>query len=321
MPPSARELLARMAPDFPARHVGEIYTDTTEFMRIGHGDVIVLGQRHFLVLRDEAERRFGLEDPKFWVKRCRDLETGERKLIKLVFHESFPMNIGSLVVTCTRSPRKESRILDLVRGDDRFMQGVTIPDAVGNPARILDVVPGKRLDERIENLEMPHRDYFYDMFPDVLANFIEACRAIAWLHAHQEKHGDIRRDHLYVRYDDGKYTWIDFDYTFDIQESPFGLDLFGLGNIIQFLVGMGQHTTQSLSEAQRALIVPEDCSIMFPNRIVNLQKLFPYIPDALNKVLLRFSLAANIFYDATPDLIRDLEAAHEALMRQRRTNP
>lgn len=317
MPPSARELLARLAPDFPVRYAGEIHTDTTEFMRIGYGDVIAVGERHFLVLRDEAERRFGLEDPKYWVKRCRDLETGGRNLVKLVFHESFPMTIGSMVVTCTRSPRKESRILDLVRGDDRFMQGLTIPDTAGNPVRILDVVPGKRLDEKIEALDMPHRDYFLELFPEVLARFIEACQAIAWLHARDEKHGDVRRDHLYVRYDTGSYTWIDFDYTFDFQDSPFGLDLFGLGNILQFLVGMGQHTTQSVSAEMRSRIVPEDCSIMFPNRIVNLQKLFPYIPDALTKVLSRFSLAANIFYDATPDLIRDLTQAHEAVARLR----
>ncbi|HCR13723.1 serine/threonine protein kinase [Solidesulfovibrio sp.] len=317
MPPSARALLARLAPDFPARHVGEIYTETTEFMRIGHGDVINLGERHFLVLRDEAERRFGLEDPKFWVKRCRDLQTGQRRILKLVFHESFPMTIGSMVVTCTRSPRKESRILDLVRGDDRFMQGETIPDTAGNPVRILDVVPGKRLDEKIEALEMPHRDYFFELFPEVLTHFIEACQAIAWLHARNEKHGDVRRDHLYVRYDSGTYTWIDFDYTFDFQDSPFGLDLFGLGNIIQFLVGMGQHTTQSVPPEVRARITTEDCSIMFPNRIVNLRKLFPYVPEALNNVLLRFSMAANVFYDATPDLIRDLERALDAVRSQR----
>lgn len=315
MAPSARELLARLAPDFPARHVGELYNDTTEFMRIGYGDVMVLGERHFLVLRDEAERRFGMEDPKYWVKRCRCLETGGRNIVKLVFHESFPMTIGSMVVTCTRSPRKETRILDLVRGDSRFMQGETIYDAADNPVRILDLVAGKRLDEKIEALEMPHRDYFHDLFPTVLERFIEACQAIQWLHDRNEKHGDVRRDHLYVLHDTGKYCWIDFDYTFDFQESPFGLDLFGLGNIIQFLVGMGQHTTQSVSPALRAQITSDDCSIMFPNRIVNLQKLFPYIPLEMTNVLRRFSLAAEVYYDTAGELIDDLCRARQALGR------
>jgi len=315
VPQSARDLLARLAPDFPARHAGEIYTDTTEFMDIGPGDVIDLGTRKFLVLRDEAERRFGMEDPKFWVKRCRDLDTGERKIIKLVFHESFPMTIGSMSVTCTRSPRKESRILALVHGDPRFMQGVTLPDDHDNPVRILDVVSGKRLDERIEALEMPHETYFRELFPNILGRFIEACQAIAWLHSLGEKHGDIRRDHLYVDYDTGRYCWIDFDYTFDFRESPFGLDLFGLGNILQFITGMGVHTVQSVGPKIAAGIVPEDCSIMFPNRIVNLQKLFPYIPTELSNVLRRFSLAAHVYYDSSEDLIHDLEQARRALDR------
>lgn len=316
MPESARALLAKLAPDFPARHAGEIYADTTEFMRIGPGDVIRLNDRHFLVLRDEAERRFGLEDPKFWVKRCRDLETGERKILKLVFHESFPMTIGSMTVSCTRSPRKESRILELVRGDPRFMQGVTVPDVQGNPVRILDVVEGKRLDTRIEALEMPHQHYFTQLFPEILTRFIEACQAIAWLHSLGEKHGDIRRDHLYVTYDTGRYCWIDFDYTFDFRESPFGLDLFGLGNILQYITGMGVQTVQSVSPSLAASITPADCSVMFGNRIVNLQKLFPYIPDALNNVLRRFSLGANVFYDSSEELIHDLEAARRSLGRQ-----
>ena len=179
--------------------------------------------------------------------------------------------------------------------------------------RILDIVPGKRLDEKIEALEMPHRDYFHDHFPEVLERFIEACQAIKWLHDRGEKHGDIRRDHLYVLRDTGRYCWIDFDYTFDFQESPFGLDLFGLGNIIQFLVGMGQHTTQALTPSQRAIIDANDCSIMVPNRVVNLKKLFPYIPERLNNILLRFSLAAEVYYDTTAELIDDLSRARDAL--------
>jgi hypothetical protein len=41
------------------------------------------------------------------------------------------------------------------------------------------------------------------------------------------------------------------------------------------------------------------------------------VPEALNNVLLRFSMAANVFYDATPDLIRDLERALVAVKKQR----
>ena len=70
------ELLALHAPEIPRKRIGRLLTDTSEFMNIQYGDVIALGGKYFLVLRDEKERSFGVEDPKYWVKRCRELETG-----------------------------------------------------------------------------------------------------------------------------------------------------------------------------------------------------------------------------------------------------
>ena len=97
---SARDLIARLMPSFPLKHSGKIYTDTSEFMDISYGDVIVLNSSSFLVLRDEAERRFGIEDPKYWVKRCRDLNTGQRRILKLVFYEKFEQKIGQMTINC-----------------------------------------------------------------------------------------------------------------------------------------------------------------------------------------------------------------------------
>ncbi|MGQ9812340.1 MAG: serine/threonine protein kinase, partial [Dissulfurimicrobium sp.] len=42
-------------------------------------------------------------------------------------------------------------------------------------------------------------------------------------------------------------------------------------------------------------ITIHDFSLLYPNRVVNLKKLFPYIPDELNRVLLHFSSGAEIF--------------------------
>jgi hypothetical protein len=39
-----------------------------------------------------------VEDPKYWVKRCRELETGERRIIKLVFYENFPIRLGPVEI-------------------------------------------------------------------------------------------------------------------------------------------------------------------------------------------------------------------------------
>ena len=317
---SARDIIARLHPDFPIRHAGCIVTDTSEFMDIDHGDVIRLAELHYLVLRDEVEQRFGIEDPKYWVKRCRVLETGGRKILKLVFNETFVMNFGSLDVQCYRSPHKESRILDLVRGDMRFMQGVTVPDERRNAVRVLDIVQGRRLDLTVENIDADHRTYFHELFPDILEKYIEACEAIAFLHAHWEKHGDIRRDHLWVDYATGRYRWIDFDYAFDFRENPFGLDLFGLGNILVFLVGKRQHDTTSLPksgllDALPRPLEPNDFSIMWPTRLMNLRLVFPYIPESLNYVLMRYAAGSEVFYDSTPELVADLRRALEDMRR------
>lgn len=311
MSQEVRELIARYMPDFPKGRCGKLFTDTTEFMSIDHGDVMLLGGLHYLVLKDEMERRFGLEDPKYWVKRCRVLETGERRIVKLVFHENFPLHVGSMVVRCYRSPEKEARILNLVQGDRRFMQGTPLRDSKGNIVRILELVHGRRLDSRVENIELSHREYFFQRFPDFLEHFIDACEAIGYLHSRFEKHGDIRRDHLWVEHHTGRYCWIDFDYTFDFQENPFGLDLFGLGNILIFLVGKGDlirevFADRGFAPPEAMGLTREDYSIIFGNRVVNLKKLYPYIPEELNNVLLHFCAGAFVFYESVDEFLADL---------------
>ena len=65
--------------------------------------------------------RVDMEDPKFWVKRCLELENGAFRILKLEFQESFDQHIGPLTIPCRRSAAKEARILRLVAGDARFM--------------------------------------------------------------------------------------------------------------------------------------------------------------------------------------------------------
>jgi hypothetical protein len=289
-------------------------------MRIGYGDVVPLGGLHYLVLRDEAERRFGSEDPKFWVKRCRVLETGEAKILKLVFFEQFPMQLGSLKLLCYRSPEKEARILDLVRGDVRFMQGTTERDAAGNAVRILDLIRGRRLEDEISRIELDHRTYFFERLPGLLDMYIAACEAIRHLHAMGEKHGDIRRDHLWFDSTTNTYRWIDFDYAFDLKESPFSLDLFGLGNVLLFLCGKAIHSRFDLAEAgwDPAVIgslEPGDFSLFHKRRIVNLRKLFPYIPEELNRVLMHYSAGAEVFYDTVDELLDELRPCRELIAK------
>ena len=52
----------------------------------------------------------------------------------------------------------------------------------------------------------------------------------------------------------------------------------------------------------------EDLNIVFNNRVANLKKIYPYIPEALNRVLMHFSKGANLFYENTLQLLDDLSA-------------
>jgi len=284
---------------------------------VGAGDVVLLEGERLLVGNNTREGRFGLDDEvKHWVKRATDLPTGERKIIKLSFHERFDANIGGIRFECFRSPHKESRILDLTRGNPGFMQGHTRRDAAGNPVRILEVVNGHCLPDVIAALPGSHEEYFHTAFPGILDNFIAAARALALLHESGEKHGDVRRDHLFVTHDTGSYCWIDFDYNFVHRENIYGLDLFGLGNILIYLAGKGDATIVDLRDNAPevfATLTWEDLSLVWQNRVANLRKLYPYIPKELNEILLYFSNNASIYYERADQMIEDLAAARAIL--------
>ncbi len=309
-----RDLVHYYLPKFPIQRLGRLVTDTTDFTSIDYGDVIRLGDRHYMVLRDEAERRFGLEDFKFWVKRCKCLETGKSAILKLVFHEEFTQHIGPMSFRSFRSEAKEARILDLVKDDPRFMHGFSLYDEAENLVRVLEVIRGKRLDVVIDNLPGDHLEYFETRLLDMLELFIVACEAIGFLHANGERHGDVRRDHIWVETRTGKVRWIDFDYAFEAHANPFALDLFGLGNALLFVVGKQIYTPPLFQDMEGAdSIVPEDFSVVIRNRLVNLRRLFPYIPKKLNNVLMHFSAGAEVYYDSVDEFLDDLRPCLEYL--------
>lgn len=291
----------------------KIITDTSDFFRVDYNDVVLLGDTALWVKRYEKEGRFGIdEQPKYWVRRAIDLRTGATKIIKLVFHEKFDTKIGDIVIKCFRSPQKEARILDLVAEHDQFMHGTWTLDSAGNNIRILDFIYGPILDQLLDQLGRDHHDYFHNHFPALLDHYCKLVGAIKFLHDHGEKHGDIRRDHIIWDRERRIYRWIDFDYNYMHGESMFGFDLHGLGNILIFLVGRGDILVHDLYHEQRPLfdrLWGEDLNISYKNRVANLGKIFPYIPESLNRVLLHFSQGAQIFYENTEQMLADLATA------------
>ncbi|MBN2123968.1 MAG: protein kinase [Deltaproteobacteria bacterium] len=289
-----------------------LITDTTEIFSVEYGDILQLGGKSYRITGHEREARFGLDEPKFWVKKVQDLETGEKKIIKLSFLEEFETNIGEVKIRCFRNPLKEAQVLELVRDHPNFMQGTAHEDSQGNILRVLDIVPGMNFYRYIYSMNMPFETYFHSLLPDILMRLSRAFEGIRFIHDHGMKHGDVRNDHLIVERDSGNYVWIDFDYDYSAPENPFGLDLFGLGNILLHAVGKGIHTIQAILEDKATYgdledrIDPRDFSLMFKTRFINLQKLYPEIPIPLNDILMHFSIGANVFYEYTGEIIEDL---------------
>ena len=290
-----------------------IHTDTSDFFTLDAGDIVVLDGRPYLIRNTIREGRFGLEDEvKYWVKRSIDLVSGAMRIIKLVFYERFTATIGGIAFECFRSPRKEARILDLVNDHPNFMHGLSAADEKGNIVRVLEYISGSSLAAHVADLEQDHEFYFFTTLPGILESFLRCVEAIRFLHDHGEKHGDIRRDHILIDNQSGHYRWIDFDYNYRHRENIYGYDLFGLGNVLIYLVGKGDVLLADLRSRDPELLsrlTDADMNIVFHNRLANLKKVFAYIPDSLNQVLMHFSRGANWFYEETPQLLQDLHQA------------
>jgi len=289
-----------------------LVSDTSDFFSIDKGDELVVGGRRYEILGHARELRFGIEDPKFWVKRAIDVETRERKLIKLAFFESFTASLGGVKIKCFRDPEKEGKILSLVRGRPDFMQGEVFYDERGNNIRVLDIIRGESFMDYIGGFSMPYEKYFRNVLPDVLKHLVGALEAIRFLHANGFKHGDIRNDHIFVERSTGEYVWIDFDYDFQSTENPFSLDLFGLGNVLSYAVGKGFHTYYTIKTDRAKYgdladrLEAEDFALLDPRRFINLAKLYPVIPEALNSILMFFSTGAPVYYETVDEIIDDL---------------
>lgn len=286
--------------------------DTSDFFAIDRGDVIEVGGRRYEVIGHAKERRFGIEDPKFWVKRVVDMETAERKIIKLAFNEAFTTTVAGVTIQCFRSPEKEARILAHVSGHPNFMQGLSYTDRNGSNIRVLDVVRGMDYLTYIDSFHMPHARYTSEVLPMILNKLIKAFEAIHFLHRQGFKHGDIRNDHLYMEQATGNLVWIDFDYDFETPENPFSLDLFGMGNLLVYTIGKGFHHHYMIAHDRLTYgnlmekLTVEDFSILDSRRLMNLRKLYPHIHKTLNDVLMHFSRGADVYYEAASEIIEDL---------------
>jgi len=292
----------------PARM--KIVTDTSDWMNITRGDVMRIGPENseFVIRGNMREPRFGIDDqPKYWVFHAIDLISGDEKIIKTVFNEEFYAHIGIFRIRCYRDPIKEADVLNLVRGDERFMQGKAYLDSVGNNVRVIDYIRGKSIFHFIPNIDKSHNEYFHEDLPIILKKLKICIEAIKYLHENGFCHGDIRNDHIIRDAENGKYKWIDFDLKQDVTD----FDLWSIGNIISYAVAKGLIT---LKQAAKSGDFPEevikslsnnDGSAFYNYRIMNLKKLFPYIPDRLSNILQHFTINPIAYYNSFQQFYED----------------
>jgi serine/threonine protein kinase len=286
-----------------------IFEDTTEFMSIDAGDVVRLSGNDYLVMGQAREGRFGIdEQPKFWVKNVIDLTTGVKKIIKMVFRETFNSQIGGIVFRCIRSPEKEAEILQKMREHPNFMHGLSVRDVAGNIVRIIDFISGPSLYEYLRREKMSHKAYYSQKFSKIMHLFIECIEGIAHLHKQGSHHGDIRADHIIIKSQKDIFVWIDFDY----EVSNLNYDVFCLGNVLQQVVGKGRHSLEDIRlwpsdyPDFKNSLTSDDMSLMFRHRVANLRKLYPYISKDLNEILMRFSSGTTDHYKNVDSLLEDL---------------
>jgi hypothetical protein len=292
-----------------------IIEDTTEFMGLDKDDVILLDNIPYMVLRNEKEIGFGLDnEPKYWVKRATNLESGDLKVVKLVFYEKFTQKVGDQKIWFFRNPKKEAAALEVTAQHPDFMQGYSAKDIKGNLVRIIEHIPGKTLSKIVTGPRIAHREYFNNLMPDILSQLSECLFSLSSLHGQGLVHGDVRWDHILFDRELKRYRWIDFDYDYFFPENPFSVDLFGIGKILAYVIGKGPYLYSDIKysskfESVLNTLCIEDFAILQQNLLMNVAKLYPYVPAKLNNILLHFTGYANVYYDSAKQIIDDLEDA------------
>jgi serine/threonine protein kinase len=287
-----------------------IHEDSTDWMNIKRGDILRLDNKDFIIRGNMRETRFGIdEQPKMWVFSAIDLDTGNEKILKTEFKEEFFAHIGILKIKCYRSWDKESDVLTAIKGNERFMQGFTLRDANNKNVRVLEYIKGTTFFNYIPSINKNHEKYYYEDLPAILRNLVGSVNAIADLHDLGFIHGDIRNDHIIIESKTGIYRWIDFDLKQDVTD----FDMWSIGNIISFAIAKGIITfdqifkSRKYDEKVKNSLKQDDGSAFYKYRIINLKKIFPYIDDDLNELLMHFSISPSSYYLTIVELLTDLE--------------
>jgi len=89
-------------------------------------------------------------------------------------------------------------------------------------------------------------------------------------------------------------------------------DVWSVGNVLHFIAARRIVRIREVLERRPDLvgrISPEDASLFFPYRLMNLGKLYPWLPSPLTGVLRRFTVGECARYKRVDEVVEDLQAA------------
>jgi hypothetical protein len=168
-------------------------------------------------------------------------------------------------------------------------------------------------------MEIDHEEYYHNHLASILKKLVGCFEAIQMLHEKDLYHGDIRNDHILIEEGSEEWRWIDFDLCQDVMFDPYmsftAFDVWSLGNVLQFAVGMGPSTFHGIRSSGRvseelfSTLKQADASAFHHHRLMNLKKIYPYISEQLNAVMMRFSMGNEDYYWTMPELMADFNEA------------
>jgi len=89
-------------------------------------------------------------------------------------------------------------------------------------------------------------------------------------------------------------------------------DVWSVGNVLHFVSARRIVRIREVLANRPDLVSrigPEDASLFFPYRLMNLGKLYPWLPPPLTETLRRFAVGDCVRYERVDEVVEDLQDA------------
>lgn len=212
-----------------------------------------------------------------------------------------------------------------VPSHDNIVRGYSLVDESGDILIVTEFTEGEKLQDYLSEFGVDHKRYFLESFPEILNNFMGAIRGVE----HIVKNGfynEFAIYHIWIDKKTGRYILFDFDLPStelsklqalkDLESST--ISNIG-GSLCEIVAPLGIYEYEAVHDEEMYFdeLGITDADFNEYNLLVDLQKVYPYIPDELNKILLRFGRDASNPYTSISELYSDLESVVKLLKSEK----